>query len=126
MYRSHKCEAPLPQFGDEPISGEFLYTYEKQFDKCHLVKPPQAFIDYMSSLEELFESLFNQFCHRKNLSQIIFNELKVPHYLCCDNVKHEDILNMYIRVRIYYVLRAFNTKQKVKNYSDNILCISHK
>ena len=124
----HICEVPSTYFNNiYPVPDDYSFTYSKQFPNSRLVKPPQGFVDYYKALENKFIDLFNKNCHRHGLRQILFDELLHERpFLCCSNVKHEDVLNLYVRIRIYFILKYFNGRIKEPNFKQKYLCVAHR
>ena len=127
LSQMHIYEVPMTYFNDnDPVPDDYSFTYSKQFHDCQLVKPPQGSVDYYKALESKFIDLFNKNCHRHGLRQILFDELfQERPFLCCSKVKHEDVLNLYIRIRIYFIIKYFNRRIKEPNFKHKLLCVSH-
>lgn len=125
-YNNHNCQISLPYFGDSLLDEAFRFSLEKQFDNCHLVKPPVAFINFVDRLEVRFRDLFNQKCQAIGLRTSIFRELEhIEMYQCCDNFNFPFFLNLYIRSRIYYILKFYNRDLKDPHLNLKILEISN-
>lgn len=118
---------PLPRFDGEITEKDFFFTMEKQFSNSHLVKPPNEFIDFISSLENIFTEHFDSTCHRVGFSQILFEKMvDVDPYLCCENCNPNVLKYIFIRIRTYFLINSFNKKANEPNFKNiKFLCITH-
>ncbi len=126
IFKMHSCSLPLPYLGDEIPSDEFIFIYQNQIDKCNLVKPPQEFVAFVKVLETKFLEEFDSNCHKIGIGDILFNEMKdVRPFLCCENCDPKIVIALFIRIRIYFVIKFLNKELSVPNFKNKILCVSH-
>lgn len=61
-------------------------------------------------IETFFVKEFDSTCHRISLAQLLFDKIKhVSPYKCCDNSDSNAILALYIRIRIFVMLKLLHS-----------------
>lgn len=122
---SHPCSLPLPQF-DETYYDKYTFTYEKELKNNKLIKPPEEFMKYIDELNNEFFKYFDSYCHLDNLSKHLYERLKcINPYKCCTQMNVENFIYLFIRTRIYFVLKFFNREASVPNLRKKMLKVSH-
>lgn len=121
----HKCLGPQPTLS-LCRDSEYTFTKEKDFDGNNLECPPKEFISYIEQLNEEFSKHFDNCCHIGGVSKFLYERLIcVSNYKCCENMSTEKFIYLFIRVRIYFILKFFNRDAAVPNLRKKVLKLSN-
>lgn len=122
----HNCEVELQRFDEHSYYDKYSFSQNKEFEKNNLVRPPDDFVTYVKKLNNEFVKHFDSCCHVIGISKVLYEYLKqIPQYKCCNNFRNEDFLHLFIRIRIYFVLKFFNRDIKTHNFKNKVLKVSH-
>lgn len=116
----HQCSQLI--CGENDIAT--IYTNFKRYENCELQIPVTNFIKYVERLEDEFFDNFDPTC--KAIQQDLFDKLNaVQEYACCEHFNKEYLINLFIRVRIYYILKFNNSEIKEDPKRAKCLSIFH-
>lgn len=119
---NHQCKLELIS---EPSSSS-TYLEFKEYSYGNLLRPPKEYLDIVENLERKFSSHFNEICISNNI-EFSLSEILLPYfsYNCCDRQDRVYFVRLYIRVRIYNILKSYNKRIKLYNNKNKLFSVMH-
>lgn len=110
-----------------------LYSYFKTYQSTDtnnfgsLYVPSTIFVDYIKQLHIIFSEKFDIFIAKPNVMANFLSILSTVEFShSCPNFPRNYLLKLYVRVRIYYILKFVNRKFKnSKERNRKIIILSH-
>lgn len=122
----HKCLYPLPTFEQLSYYNKYTFTQEKEFDKNIFVRPSEDIVTYVEQLNAKFIKHFDYCCHIVGIPKYLYKYLiQIRQYKCCENMDIDEFVDLFIRVRIYFVLKFFNREVAIPNLRYKVLKLLH-
>jgi hypothetical protein len=96
------------------------YKNKNQDQFGNLKMPPLDFLRYINSLEDVFVHVFPSLSVEPRVSYSIKEEMqKAPFYHPCDSFPLDYLLNLFIRLIIFYALKHINRNFRIPKSKAN-------
>ena len=119
------CENILKASANLPKINEMFLKLKAYKQNSKLQNVSQSFHSYITILEQKLIDIFDKNCFKKNIGSHIVNELlaiTVP--TACKTFPKTKFLQLFVRMRIYYLLKFSNAVRKAQKISDSSACTS--
>lgn len=125
-FNKHRCDLCELYSKNNNLAPHLLYIHFKAYENTHkdnfgnLQAPPETFLEYLFVLEKQFSFLFEKYAIEVNCGLKIKNQLeklKSPHP--CSQFPQNFFLSLYVRLKIYHVLKNTNRAFKENKYGRN-------
>lgn len=124
MYKELQKDHECGQNNEASTSCQSTYIMFRTIDTCHLTMPPNEFVAYLKILENKFVEGFNNLVTDTSLGKKLLETLSsVPPYKCCPLGNSEFLLHLFLRVRIYFVIKFYNREIKDSNNKNKLLSV---
>lgn len=119
----HSCTELIT---NETPDLETTFIGFKQQEGCKLNIPSAEMVEFAENLENEFCKYFNMYLSKSNIEELIYTELKkIEEHKCCSLFNKEYFIRLFIRVRIFYVLKFFNIELNERKNKQKLLNVSH-
>lgn len=129
----HSCEK-CEQYSNahQELDNTSLFCFFKAYENAerdtfgNLKNPHDDFVNYITSIEYIFQSNFETAILKPNVcGSLLELSAYVPFTRPCENFPKNFILNLYLRLRIYYSLKNINRNFKHTNKNKLIIWRNH-
>lgn len=122
LKEKHDC--PELNFGEDDINTVFINF--KTYDQCELQHPAARFVEYIRQLENQFCEHFCELVTSKGLHHKLYDVMKEAKFApCCENFDKSFLLNLFIRCRVYYLLKYHNQHLKETTNRPTTVTLLH-
>lgn len=124
----HSCDVCVTfSKNHKEVTSETILCHKKAYINKNkdlfgnLMMPPTSFYAYIHELDQQFISLFPSLSIRPGIAQNLRMEIeKIVYRFPCPNFNRSYLLNLFIRMRIYYTIKYINRNFKSnKKYTKN-------
>jgi hypothetical protein len=119
----HTCTAfNLP----DNFSMSTTFIRFKQYAGCKLVVPQEAFVNFIIALNHEFLTHFDSLVTKSDLETKLSQHLSlVEPYKCCENVDLNYLFRLFVRLRIYIILKKHNLNYSNKDTRRKIVSVKN-
>lgn len=119
----HSCQTCLEYSkAHQDLDDSSLYIFFRAYENSskdtfgNLKNPHDSFVDFITNIEVIFQSNFEEFILHPKISESYFSLCqKIPYNHPCSQFPLQYVIKLYIRVRMYYTLKNINKNLKTIN-----------
>lgn len=92
---------------------------------CNLSKPPEHFVKYIEILGDIFDSNYSDLEIDHNIGSKLYKLMHNVHFQC-ENMPKKYLINLFIRMRIFHIIKRKNVFLKTKIGRDKLKNLNFK